>query len=50
MKPAPFNQKELDKEMAYDGCKRFGTPDPSVDHSNHYKKIKVLMELGKEKE
>ncbi len=37
MKPAPFNQKELDKEIAYDDCKKYGTPTLGVDHRNHYK-------------
>lgn len=43
-----FDRKELDKEQADDDCKKYGTPTPGVDHSNHYVDIKVLM--GKEKE
>ncbi len=37
MKPAPFDRKELDREEAYDDCKKYGTPTLGVDHRNHYK-------------
>ena len=50
MKPAPFNQKDHDKEIAYEDCIRFGTSTPGVDHSNHYEKIEVLMGIEPEKE
>ena len=43
-------QKEIDKEQAIDDCIKYGTPTPGVDHSNHYKKIEVLMGIEKEKE
>ena len=48
MRPAPHDQKAIDREEAIDDCITYGCPDPSVDHSNHYKKIEVLM--GKEKD
>lgn len=40
-------QREIDKIRAVDGCIKYGTPTPGVDHGNHYVKIEVLM--GKEK-
>ncbi len=50
MKPAPFNQKDHDKEKAKADCIKYGTPRMGVDHSNHYKRIEVLMGLEKEKD
>ena len=41
-------QRDIDKERAIQDCIKYGTPDPSVDHSNHYRKIEILM--GKEKD
>ena len=45
---ARYPNKDEIKEQAYDDCRKYGTPSPSVDHRNHYKRIEVLM--GKEKE
>ncbi len=45
-----MTQKELDKERARKDCIKYGTPSPSVDHSNHYVKIEVLMGLEPAKE
>lgn len=50
MKPARFNQKELDREEAKADCIEYGAPNLSVDHSNHYKRIEVLMGIEPEKE
>lgn len=44
-----FDRKELDKEQAKDDCIKYGTPTLGIDHSNHYKKIEVLMGIEKEK-
>ena len=50
MKPAPFSQKDLDKEEAKADCIEHGAPNLGVDHRNHYKKIAVLMGIEPEKE
>ncbi len=52
MKPAPYNQKETDREEAKTDCIKCGTPNLGVDHSNHWKKIpyETLKEPDKEKE
>ena len=52
MKPAPFDQKESNREEARDDCIKYGAPNLSVDHSNHWKKIpyETLKEVDKEKE
>lgn len=50
MRPAPFSQKELDREEARNDCIIYGTPTPGVDHSSHYKTIEVLMGIDKEKD
>ncbi len=50
MKPAPFNQKDHDRDEARAEYFKYGTPTLGVDHSNHYKPIEVLMGIDKEKE
>jgi len=50
VKPAPFNQKDHDKEEAIADCIKYGTPTLGVDHSNHYEKIEVLMGIEPKKE
>ncbi len=39
MKPAPFSQKDHDKDKAKADCIKYGTPTMGVDHSSHYKPI-----------
>ena len=42
--------RELRREEARDDCIKYGAPNLSVDHSNHYKKIpyETLKEPDKE--
>ncbi len=50
MKPAPFNQKDHDQDEAKADCIKHGTPTMGVDHSNHYEKIELLIEIEPKKE
>ncbi len=43
-------RKDIDKEQAVADCIKYRTPTPGVDHSNHYKKIEVLMGIKEDKE
>lgn len=46
MKPAPFSQREHDKEIAKDDCIKHGTPTMGVDHGNHYKPVPYVDRTG----
>ncbi len=50
MKPAPFDQKETNREDAKADCIKCGAPNLGVDHSSHWKKIpyETLTEPDKE--
>ena len=44
------DMQEALKEQAKDDCVKYGAPNLGVDHSNHYKKIEVLMSIDEEKD
>ncbi len=50
MKPAPYNQKETNREEAKSDCIKYGAPNLGVDHSSHWKKIEVLMGIEPDEE
>ncbi len=50
MKPAPYNQKETNREEAKSDCIKYGAPNLGVDHSSHWKKIPYKTLPDKEKE
>lgn len=42
--------QEALKEQARDDCIKYGAPNLGVDHSNHYKRIEVLMGIEPDEE
>ena len=50
MKHNPPSQEDIDREEAIADCVKYPPPTMGVDHSNHYKKIEVLMGIEPKKE